>query len=125
MKIKTLAVFIAVFAVHVLIGGATWIITRQSAGEPQAGEAQLIEEQQETNTPQGETTQTSSNTDPVRSTPTTSSASKSKLYVVKSGDSLSKIAGRYGVSVKKLMEFNKISNINKIYVGQKVKIPLN
>lgn len=50
------------------------------------------------------------------------SSSKSKTYVVKSGDTLSGIAAKYGTTVKKLVSKNGITNANKIYVGQKIKI---
>ena len=45
-----------------------------------------------------------------------------KTYVVKSGDTLSKIAKRYNTTVEKLVEINKISNPNLIYIGQTIKI---
>ncbi len=44
-------------------------------------------------------------------------------YTVQPGDSLIKIALRYGVSQSTLMEINGISNANHIYVGQVLKIP--
>lgn len=43
-------------------------------------------------------------------------------YVVKSGDTLSGIAAKFGVTVKQLQEWNNISDPNKIYVGQVLKI---
>ncbi|MBW6411526.1 LysM peptidoglycan-binding domain-containing protein [Clostridium sp. YB-6] len=43
-------------------------------------------------------------------------------YTVKSGDVLSKIATRFGVSVAQLQKWNNISNPNLIYVGQVLKI---
>lgn len=39
-------------------------------------------------------------------------------YTVKSGDSLSAIASKYGCTVKELCTINNISDPNKIYVGQ-------
>lgn len=44
-------------------------------------------------------------------------------YVVKSGDALSRIAARHKVSVKQVMDLNKISDPNKIRIGQKLIIP--
>ena len=44
-------------------------------------------------------------------------------YVVKSGDTLSGICSRYGVSWKKVASYNNLANPNKIYVGQKIIIP--
>lgn len=55
-------------------------------------------------------------------TPTTP-ASNDEVYVVKSGDTLSGIAAKYGTTYQKLAEYNNISNPNVITVGQKIKIP--
>lgn len=44
-------------------------------------------------------------------------------YVVQSGDSLSVIAGRFGVTTKALADFNAISDVNSIVVGQELSIP--
>lgn len=43
-------------------------------------------------------------------------------YVVKAGDSLSGIASKYGTTYQKLASMNGISNPNKIYVGQKIRV---
>lgn len=43
-----------------------------------------------------------------------------KTYVVKSGDTLTKIAKKYRTTVNKIANDNNISNPNKIYVGQKL-----
>lgn len=43
-------------------------------------------------------------------------------YVVKKGDTLSSIAKKYGTTYKKIAADNGISNPNKIYVGQTLKI---
>ena len=43
-------------------------------------------------------------------------------YTVKSGDTLTAIANRYGTSVMKIAQDNAIVNPNRIYVGQKIKI---
>ncbi|MDR2233009.1 MAG: LysM peptidoglycan-binding domain-containing protein [Tannerella sp.] len=50
-----------------------------------------------------------------------------EIYEVKSGDSLSKIAGKYsGMTWQKIFEANKdiIKDPNLIYPGQKIKIPV-
>lgn len=47
---------------------------------------------------------------------------KSVLYTVKKGDTLSAIAARYGTTYQHLADLNKISNPNLIYVGQVIKI---
>ena len=46
-----------------------------------------------------------------------------KTYTVKSGDTLTAIANRYGTTVKKLCELNNISNPDLIYVGQVLNLP--
>ncbi|MBW2649341.1 MAG: LysM peptidoglycan-binding domain-containing protein, partial [Deltaproteobacteria bacterium] len=45
------------------------------------------------------------------------------VYVVKRGDILERIARRYGTTMKALMELNNLRSKNRIYVGQKLKIP--
>ncbi|MDO4903217.1 MAG: LysM peptidoglycan-binding domain-containing protein [Limosilactobacillus sp.] len=57
--------------------------------------------------------QTSTNT----TTATTNSSSQS-TYTVKSGDTLSGIAGQFGMNYSQLAQLNNISNPNRIYVGQ-------
>lgn len=46
-----------------------------------------------------------------------------KIHVVKSGDALSKIARKYGVSTKAIMAANNLKNANNIRIGQKLTIP--
>ena len=47
---------------------------------------------------------------------------KTITYTVKSGDTLSAIALKYGTTVAKVAAYNGIENPNLIYVGQKIKI---
>ena len=47
---------------------------------------------------------------------------KTITYTVKKGDTLSAIAKKYGTTVKAIAAENKISNVNVIRVGQKLKI---
>jgi LysM repeat protein len=47
---------------------------------------------------------------------------KTFTYTVKKGDTLSAIAQRYGTTVKAIAAENKISNVNVIRVGQKLRI---
>lgn len=51
-----------------------------------------------------------------------STAASPTYYVVKSGDTLSGIASKYGTTYQKLAQINGISNPNLIHVGQKIKI---
>ena len=48
---------------------------------------------------------------------------KDITHTVKSGETLSGIAAFYGSTVDTLVKYNGIANANKIYVGQKIKIP--
>lgn len=43
-------------------------------------------------------------------------------YVVKSGDTLSAIASKYGTTYQQLAKINGIANPNKIYPGQKIRV---
>jgi LysM repeat protein len=46
-----------------------------------------------------------------------------QTYTVKSGDTLSKIAKQFGVTVDALVKANNIANPNLIKLGQVLKIP--
>lgn len=52
---------------------------------------------------------------------TSSNTSTGTTYTVKSGDTLSDIAARYGTTYQKIMSLNGLSNFN-IYPGQKLKV---
>jgi LysM repeat protein len=45
------------------------------------------------------------------------------VHTVKKNETLSAIAGKYGVSAKSIQAFNGISNPNLLFVGRKLKIP--
>ena len=53
------------------------------------------------------------------------STSGQTIYIVKSGDTLNKIALQYGTTVVAIAQENSIRNINLIYVGQRLIIPTN
>lgn len=46
-----------------------------------------------------------------------------EIYIVKSGDTLSGIASKYGTTYQALAQYNGIVNPNVIYAGQKIRIP--
>ena len=52
-----------------------------------------------------------------------SSTAVETVYTVVAGDTLSKIAAKYGTTYQSLAAYNGISNPNLIHVGQKIKIP--
>lgn len=49
-------------------------------------------------------------------------ATQVEYYTVKSGDTLSGIAAKYGTTYQQLAKINGISNPNKIYAGQKIRV---
>lgn len=56
---------------------------------------------------------------PAETTPTTNGQN---TYTVKSGDTLSAIAGQFGMSYVQLAQINNIANPNRIYVGQQLQL---
>lgn len=52
-------------------------------------------------------------------------AAEYQYYSVKAGDTLTRIAKNYGVTVSDLMTANDLSNADKIYTGQIIKVPLS
>lgn len=51
-----------------------------------------------------------------------SSSSSAQYYTIKSGDTLSGIAKKYGTTVSQLQSWNGIKNANVIYAGQKIRV---
>jgi LysM repeat protein len=45
------------------------------------------------------------------------------VYVVKRGDTLTAIAGRYGVSVEAVKRLNRLKDPNLIFIGQHIRVP--
>lgn len=45
---------------------------------------------------------------------------KDILYIIKKGDTLTKIANKYNTTVSKIAKSNGIKNVNRIYIGQKL-----
>ena len=45
------------------------------------------------------------------------------IYTVKSGDTLSRIAREFGVTVKDIIDINQLPNINRLMIGQTLMIP--
>jgi pectate disaccharide-lyase len=48
---------------------------------------------------------------------------KDQIYIVKKGDSLSAIAKKYKCKIADIMVLNQIKDADKIYIGQKLKLP--
>ncbi len=53
------------------------------------------------------------------------STSDEEIYIVKYGDTLNKIAKEYNTTVNAIARINNIKNVNLIYVGQRLVIPVN
>jgi lysozyme len=70
----------------------------------------------------GQTIKLSSTTTSSTTTTNTSTSSNAGTYTVKSGDTLSSIASKYGTSVATLTSVNKLSNANLLLVGQTLKL---
>ncbi len=51
------------------------------------------------------------------------SADGTIIHVVRSGETLYSIANRYGVNMYRIAEVNRLTNMNAIYVGQRLVIP--
>jgi LysM repeat protein len=60
---------------------------------------------------------------PAAAQPTPAQAGGETIYVVQRGDTLAKIAAKYGVTVKQIVDLNSIANPNLISTGQKLRIP--
>ncbi|MBX3083473.1 MAG: LysM peptidoglycan-binding domain-containing protein [Anaerolineae bacterium] len=59
----------------------------------------------------------------ITATPPGGSSASGQVYVVQEGDTLYGIATRFRVSVTALAQYNGISNISVIYIGQRLTIP--
>lgn len=77
-----------------------------------------------TTTTKNDTSSTKNDTSATKSdVSATKQTTTEKTYVVKKGDTLSKIASKYGTTYQKLASYNGIKNPNIISVGQIIKIP--
>ncbi len=75
--------------------------------------------------PEALTSTSGGSSSPTRSAPapaTRSSSQQTVTHTVKSGEALSTIAETYGVKTSDLMRWNQISNANRVYAGQKLKV---
>ena len=61
---------------------------------------------------------------PAAPQPAPAPAGGETIYVVQRGDTLAKIAAKYGVTVKQIVDLNSIANPNLISAGQKLRIPV-
>ncbi len=54
----------------------------------------------------------------------TSGGGTGSVYIVKYGDTLGRIARAYGINLYTLANYNGITNVNRIYAGQRLLIPV-
>lgn len=55
--------------------------------------------------------------------PASGQSAESQVYTVKPGDSLSRIAAQFGLTLQDLLQANRLNNPNLIFVGQRLTIP--
>ena len=55
-------------------------------------------------------------------TKTNTASNKTKVHVVKNGESLWRIAKKYGVSINDITRWNKLRSSSKIFAGRKLKV---
>lgn len=71
--------------------------------------------------------ETTASSEPAPEPETVSAPSTSEkeytTYVIKSGDNLSRVANKYGVTVKELMDLNAIDNADIVVLGTELKVP--
>lgn len=59
---------------------------------------------------------------PILNKPAPASKPAEEYYTVVAGDTLTKIANKYGTTVDQLQSWNNIKNVNLINVGQKLRV---
>lgn len=97
---------------HVMTASTNTLVSETKAGKYGNGETRKVVLGSRYNEVQNQINKSSSS----------SGGSSSTTYTVKSGDTLSEIAAKYGTTVSALAGANGISDPNKIYAGQKIKI---
>jgi len=67
--------------------------------------------------------QTSKSSTKTTSNNKSKSTSSATIYIVKKGDTLSSIAHKYRIDTKRLASYNNLRNVDKLSIGQRLKIP--
>lgn len=124
MVVRKLSVFLLVIAFHVVVLGVVYLATRSD--EPDKPEQPPEKKVVEKKDPK---------VDKKDSTPKDNKPDKTTVddetpkydyifHTVEKGDYLSGIANKYKVSTKSIMDVNNLKDANKIFLGQKLKIPV-
>ncbi|MFK4472445.1 5'-nucleotidase/UDP-sugar diphosphatase [Paenibacillus sp. RC73] len=90
---------------------------------PTATPAPVQEEPQVVSTPSAKPAPAKAQTAKPQQTPASAQATKSHVYIVKSGDTLYDISRQYGITWQQLQKLNKLKNPHRIYPGQKLDLP--
>ena len=109
-----------ILAVHVAVIGS--VVMTQGCASTQSGTAAPVPAPVET-APVPPPVAFPALQPPTEPAPLKTSVAAENVYVVKTGDSLSKIAAAHGVKAAELKELNQIVDVNKIRVGQKLILP--
>ncbi|MCM8537824.1 MAG: LysM peptidoglycan-binding domain-containing protein [Lentisphaeraceae bacterium] len=116
MAFRKFSVFILVVAFHIGILGIVYVSTLEETKV----EDVKVDSSDEAVETKVETPKLTPTKEPVKK-PT--SKKVGAIHVVQKGEFLGKIAAKYKVSAKDIMDLNNIDNPNKINLGQKIKIP--
>lgn len=121
---KSRAVMGAVAGLHIMAAGALVFLYGCSTTKPPKAEAPAAPVMPPTKEPSPVVESTAiPPPPPAELAPPAKETTTSKTYIVRPGDSLSKIAHRAGVSQRELMELNGIKNANLLRIGQKITLP--
>ena len=126
MVVRKLSVFLLVIAFHVVVLSVVYLATRSDEPDkpdPIPEEKEVVEKKGTKG--DGKATDVETNNpakvDPVDDKPKYDYV----FHTVAKGDYLSGIANKYKVSTKTIMDVNNLKDANKIFLGQKLKIPVN
>ena len=127
MVVRKLSVFLLVVAFHVVVLGVVYLATRTE--EPINTDQEVKPEKEVVENPQVKTQSdksTNNDTTPKKVDPPKLDKPKYDyvFYTVEKGDFLSKIAEKHKISTQEIMKANNLKDANKIFLGQKLKIPV-
>lgn len=123
MVVRKLSVFLLVIAFHVVVLGVVYMATRtdEPVKDKKTPEKEVTEDKKTDPTPRiDEKKPPQKEAPPVKVT-----KYDYVFHTVAKGDFLGKIAAKYKVSSKAIMTANNLKDANKIFLGQKLKIPVN
>lgn len=99
------------YALKVPVGMGTMVVAQTSPESSVAPVVQVASSEDIAEKPRRESASTESK--------------KSVTYRIRRGDTLNKIAARYGIKVDTLKAYNNLSNTRKLAIGRKIKIPMS